>query len=123
DTGNNRVLRFPASVLVANQNGPSADTVIGQKYFVSNVAASSQTTLSGLVNPTGVSFDSAGNMLVADAGHRVVVYPPGSSTNAVATRILGVAAPASSQPSAINVGYVTSVIAAGSNVIVVDNTN
>src|SRR5579863_2954993 len=82
DTGNNRVLRYPASVLAANQNGPSADTVIGQADFVSSVGASSQTSLSGLTNPTSVSFDSAGNMLVADSLLRVVVYPPASTTNA-----------------------------------------
>src|SRR5580698_7398170 len=84
DTGNNRVLRFPVSVLVANQNAPAADTVIGQKDFVSSVAATSQTTLSGLTDPTGVSFDSTGNMLVTDALFRMVVYPPGSTTNATA---------------------------------------
>ena len=123
DTGNNRVLRFPATALAANQNAPSADTVIGQADFISAVAAGSQTTLLGLLNPTSVSFDSAGNMLVSDALNRVVVYPPGSTTNATATRILGVAIPRSPQPSAIQVGYVTSAIAAGNNVIVVDNGN
>jgi uncharacterized protein (TIGR03437 family) len=121
DTGNNRVLRFPASVLVPNQNAPSADTVIGQADFTSSVAATSQTSLSGLTNPTSVSFDSVGNMLVADSLSRVVVYPPASTTNAMAIRIIGVAVPASTQPGPINVGYATSAIAAGSNVVVVDN--
>ncbi len=120
DTGNNRVLRFPVSVLTAGQNGPSADTVIGQKDFVSSVSATSQTSLTNLTNPTSVSFDSTGNMLVADGQHRVVVFPPGSTTNSSATRYLGIAVPASTQPSAVQVGFITSVVAAGSNVIVVD---
>ncbi len=123
DTGNNRVLRFPASVLAANQNAPSADTVIGQATFVSSVTATSQTSLSGLTNPTSVSFDSAGNMLVADALFRTVVYPPGSTTNATATRIIGVPLPGTSPPTAVGVSFVTSAIAAGSNIIVVDSPN
>jgi uncharacterized protein (TIGR03437 family) len=121
DTGNNRILRFPASVLTANNNGPSADTVIGQADFVSSKAATSQTSLSGLTNPTSVSFDSAGNMLVSDSLARVVVYPPASATNATAIRIIGIATPPSNQPGAVNVGYVTSAIATGNNIIVVDN--
>jgi uncharacterized protein (TIGR03437 family) len=129
DTGNNRVLRFPASVLVANQNGPSADTAVGQADLVSSVAVTARTIKSGLSNPTSVSFDSAGNMLVADGLDRVVVYAAGSiGTNVTASRILGVAVPTASQPnppavSAINVGNVTSVLASGNNVIVVDNGN
>lgn len=123
DTGNNRVLRFPVSVLVANQNAPSADTVIGQKDFVSSVGATAQNSLAGLTNPTSVSFDSAGNLLVADGLFRMVVYPPNSTTNATATRILGVPALGTTQPTAIGTGFVTSAIAAGSNVIVVDNSN
>jgi len=129
DTGNNRVLRFPASVLAADQNGPSADTVVGQADLVSSIAAASRITKSGLLNPTSVSFDSAGNMLVADALDRVVVYAAGSiGTNATASRILGVAVPTPSQPnppevSAISVGNVTSAIGPGSNVIVVDSGN
>ena len=68
DTGNNRVLEFPASVLVANQNGPSATLAVGQADLVSNVAATFRTSKSGLLYPTwGKSFDSAGNLLVSDA--------------------------------------------------------
>jgi uncharacterized protein (TIGR03437 family) len=123
DTGNNRVLRFPAALLAANQNAPAADTVIGQANFVSAVPVTSQTSLSGLRNPTSVSFDSAGNMLVADSLARMVVYPPASTTNATATRILGVALPGTSAPTAVAVSFVTSAVAAGSAVIVVDSTD
>ena len=123
DEGNNRVLRFPVSVLTAGANGPSADTVIGQKDFVSNAPATSQTSLTNLTDPTSVAFDSIGNMLVADRLDRVLVFPPGSTTNSPATRYLGIAVPASSQPSAVQVGFVTSVTAAGGNIIVVDASN
>jgi uncharacterized protein (TIGR03437 family) len=129
DTGNNRVLRFPVSVLVPNQNAPSADTVIGQADLVSSVAPTVRITKTGLLHPTGVALDSAGNMLVADALARVVVYATGGlTTNATASRILGVALPTSSQPnpppvSAIAVGSATSVIATTSNVIVADTEN
>jgi uncharacterized protein (TIGR03437 family) len=128
DTGNNLVLRFPVAVLVPNQNDPAADTVIGQVDLVSSVGATTRTTKSGLSFPTSVAFDSAGNMLVADALARVVVYPPGSTTNATASRILGVAVPTSTQPtppavSAINVASVSSAIAAGNSIVVVDTGN
>src|SRR5579864_6047739 len=39
DSGNNRVLRYPASALGANaSNGPSADLVLGQVDFVTNTS-------------------------------------------------------------------------------------
>lgn len=123
DTGNNRVLRFRATVLTAGQNGPSADTVIGQKDFASNMAATTQTSLTNITSPTSVAFDSIGNMLVADALHRVVVYPPGSTTNSPASKYLGIAVPPSNQPSAVQVGFISSVTAAGSNVIVADTSD
>ena len=72
DTGNNRVLRYPASVLKSFQNGPAADTVIGQADFVSAVSATTRIVKTALVNPLSVAFDSAGRMLVADAAARVL---------------------------------------------------
>jgi len=128
ETGNHRVLRFPASVLSAGQNAPAADTVIGQANLTSNVAATLRTSTSGLFYPTSVSFDSAGNMLVADSLDRMLVFPPSSKTNASASRILGIAQPTTAQPtppavSDIAVGDVTSAIAAGTNIVVVDSSN
>jgi uncharacterized protein (TIGR03437 family) len=128
DTGNNRVLRFPASVLVPNQNGPAADIAVGQADLVSSLPAATRNTKTGLLHPTSVSFDPAGNMLVADALDRVVVYTPASGTNATAYRILGVAVATLAQPnpplvSEINVGNVTAAFATGNNVIVVDSGN
>lgn len=120
DTNNNRVLRFPASVLTAGQNAPSADTVIGQKDFVSSTAATLATSLSGLSGPLSVTFDPAGDLLIADELDRVVAYPPNATTNTQATKLLGIAAPPSSTPSAIQTGLITAVVAAGANVIVAD---
>lgn len=128
DTGNNRVLRFPASVLLPNQNDPAADTAIGQADLVSSIPAMSRISKAGLSFPTSVAFDSAGNMLVADALNRVVVYSSGSGTNSPAYRILGVAVPTASQPtppavSEINVGNVSSALAVGNSIVVMDTGN
>jgi uncharacterized protein (TIGR03437 family) len=128
DIGNHRVLRFPVSVLSAGKNAPAADTVIGQVNLVSNVAATDRTSTSGLFNPSGVAFDAAGNMLVADSLARVLVFPPGSGTHASAIRILGIAMPTAAQPnppavSDISVGDVTSAIGAGTDIVVVDSSN
>jgi uncharacterized protein (TIGR03437 family) len=128
DTGNHRVLRFPASVLTTGQNAPAADTVIGQANLTSNVSATVRTSTSSLFYPTSVSFDSGGNMLVADSLDRMLVFPPSSGTNASAIRILGIAQPTTAQPapaavSDIAVGDVTSAVAAGANIVVVDSSN
>jgi uncharacterized protein (TIGR03437 family) len=128
DTGNHRVLRFPASVLKAGQNAPAADTAIGQANLFSNVAATMRTGASGLFYPISVAFDSVGNMLVADSLDRMLVFPPNSVTDASASRILGVPTATASQPnppavSDVAVGFVTSALAAGTNIAVVDSSN
>lgn len=90
DTGNNRVLRYPAAVLKANQNGPAADLVVGQNDFTSrNAAFSNQNTKTALLSPQGIAFDPAGRLLVSDSASRVVVYPAGVVSGGVASRILG----------------------------------
>ncbi len=71
DTGNNRVLEFPAG---ASTNTP-AIRVYGQASFTSGVAPTilSAQTLSV---PRGVSIDSALNLYVADTGaNRVLIIP------------------------------------------------
>ena len=61
DTGNNRVLRFPASVLSAGASAPSADIVIGQKDFTTNTSLlATLISVSTLAGPSGLSFDPAG---------------------------------------------------------------
>ncbi len=125
DTGNNRVLRFPAGVLSANLNGPSADLAAGQTDLVSSAAATAQMAKNGLSHPTSVAFDSAGRMLVADQLQRVVVYPAGIGVNATATRILGSASGQSGLPPVNNVtvGQALGVAVVGPNILVADVAN
>jgi len=71
DTNNNRILRFAAPF--SNLNRVEPDAVYGQATFGSNAAA---TTNTGLKEPSGLAFDAAGNLWVADTGnHRVLRYP------------------------------------------------
>ncbi len=125
DTGNNRVLRFPAGVLSANQNGPSADLAAGQPDLVSSAAATSQMAKNGLSHPTSVAFDSTGRMLVADQLQRVVVYPAGIGVNATAARILGSASGQSALPPVndVTVGSALGVAVSGTNILVADVAN
>jgi uncharacterized protein (TIGR03437 family) len=91
DTFNNRVLRYPASVLKSGGNGPSADLVVGQPDFVTTVANTTRNSKVGLNAPQGVAFDPAGRLFVADSNFRVMVYGPNPSVNApAAIRIAGV---------------------------------
>ena len=91
DPVNNRVLRFPASALVAGQNAPAADVVLGQLDFVSRSlpAATPQTAKNLTVNPSGLAFDPQGRLYVADNLNRVLVFTS-LLTGASAARILGV---------------------------------
>src|SRR5579883_143599 len=74
DTGNNRVLRFPAPF--SNPVRVEPDAVYGQPNFTTfNASAVSSSSLS---QPRGVAFDSAGNLWVADTGnHRVLRFRAG----------------------------------------------
>jgi len=70
DTGNHRILRFGAATL-NNLTPPDADTVIGQKDFFSGAANRGGTGTtpisgSGFNTPTGLIFDSTGNLYVSD---------------------------------------------------------
>ena len=87
DSANNRVLRFPASALKAGQNNPGADLVLGQPDFVTRTAGSVRNSKTTLTAPQGIGFDASGRLLVTDAASRVVVYPAGISSSAVALRI------------------------------------
>jgi len=95
DTGNNRVLRFAANSL--NNPPPMADTVIGQKDFASYAPdAGGQVSASGLDGPSGLAFDSQGNLYVSDSNNqRVLEFPasvlvPGNQ-NIAATVVFGAA--------------------------------
>jgi sugar lactone lactonase YvrE len=70
DSGNNRVLEYEPPFT----NGMAASVVLGQTDFVSNGAA---LTASGLDFPTGITFDNAGDLLLADTqNNRVLEFIP-----------------------------------------------
>lgn len=100
DVGNNRILRFNVSVLGAKAaSGPVADIVLGQPNFVTNATTTTPplTSLTAIQAPTGIVFDSTGNLFVSESvsgriGRVLVWYPPfsTSSIGEAATRMLGV---------------------------------
>lgn len=90
DTNNNRVLRFPASVLKAQQFGPSADLAVGEQDLVTTTGTSNRISKVGLSGPTGLAFDAAGRLLVADQLARVLEFNPPFTLNQAASRIVGV---------------------------------
>jgi uncharacterized protein (TIGR03437 family) len=98
DTGNNRVLRFPAQQLAANTSLPTADLVIGQAVFTQGTlptappgTQSNQLVTTFTYLPVGLTFDQSGNLYVADNFNRVLWYNPPFSINMPASRILGIA--------------------------------
>lgn len=83
DTFNNRILGYERPF----ETGEAATVVIGQSGFDSTAASASQT---GLNEPFGLSFDSEGNMWVADtSNNRVVRYEAPFSTGMAASLVLG----------------------------------
>jgi uncharacterized protein (TIGR03437 family) len=94
DTGNNRVLRFSASLL-NSLTPPDADTVIGQKDFFSGAANSGGPAISGsgFSTPAGLVFDQQDNLYVSDFNNaRVLKFsaPLGPTVvNPVASDVIG----------------------------------
>ena len=96
DPGNNRVLRFPVSVLgTSAKNGPAADLVLGQLDFATNTGTTDLTSLNFLSVPTGIVFDQQGRLFVSESQgnvrSRILIYaPPFVRSGQPATRIVGV---------------------------------
>jgi uncharacterized protein (TIGR03437 family) len=100
DAGNNRVLRYNASVLGTQaSSNPAADIVIGQSDFITTTYSPSSATnpllsLSALLTPTGIAFDSAGRLFVEESAStqrgRILMYRPPFFIGQQASRILGV---------------------------------
>ena len=90
DSGNNRVLRFPAAALASGVNFPAADTVIGQGSFTTSKASTSRSSLSALAGPNGIAVDSGGNLYVGDQAYRVLVFNIPLTSGMAATAILGI---------------------------------
>jgi uncharacterized protein (TIGR03437 family) len=125
DTGNNRVLSYPAGVLKSGALGPAATIVVGQNDFTSSKAAATVTTKTALADPQGISFDPAGRLLVADAANRVVVYPPAVTANGtVAIRIMGVDTTQPTTPATqIQLANPFGVVGTSAGVVVADSLN
>src|SRR5207245_4516139 len=68
DASNNRALKYAAPITT----GEAATVVIGQGSFTTGTSGTTSTALS---HPIGISFDSAGNLWVADElNNRVLKY-------------------------------------------------
>jgi uncharacterized protein (TIGR03437 family) len=95
DPGNNRVLRYPAAALTAGTNQPAADLVLGQPNFTTNAApaatAANRTNKAVMASPSGIAIDPQGNVFVADAISRVLVFSPQFFNGKEASRLLGLA--------------------------------
>jgi uncharacterized protein (TIGR03437 family) len=100
DAGNNRVLRFNASVLGSQAtSGPSADIALGQINFSANsfspVAGTNPLlSMSAIQIPTGIAFDAAGRLFVSESvaaqRGRILMWAPPFATGQSATRLLAV---------------------------------
>ena len=136
DPGNNRVLRFPANQLAPYTQDPAADLVLGQNDFTTGTFTlgtdSTQLNKSALGNPSGLTFDAAGRLYVADNLARVVVYaPPFFATATKASRILGAVRFTDEPVSATKLGGTANssfappegVFTIGNNLYVVDTPN
>ena len=74
DVGNNRVLRYPASLqdgVTTLANAQAADLVLGQPDFSSTDA---RTSAAGLRRPGRLAFDANGDLWVADSGNNRIVH-------------------------------------------------
>ena len=85
DTGNSRILKYPAANLVT---GGAATVALGQSDLTSAARGITATTMK---NATNVAFDSSGNLWVADKGNiRILKYPAANlATGGAATVALG----------------------------------
>ena len=80
DSGNHRVLYYPAGVTTATR-------VYGQPDFISNTQNNGGISADSLSGPFGVALDNIENLYVADNNNnRVLYYPAGVTT---ATRVYG----------------------------------
>lgn len=101
DGGNNRALKFAAPLT----SGMSASLVIGQSVFNFGGVA---TTATGLDNPAGIAFDSAGTLWISDSfNNRVLGYSEPLTSGMAAGVVLGQADFTSSGAAASQSGFTT----------------
>ncbi|HYW46725.1 MAG TPA: hypothetical protein VE959_27915 [Bryobacteraceae bacterium] len=92
DTGNSRVLRFPAPY--SHQGLEQADLVLGQHNMTTIITDPSAFTMA---SPTGLAFAGNNGLLVADSSHnRVLFFPftnggfdPTADSGKAATKVFG----------------------------------
>lgn len=94
DTGNNRILRFPAPF--AHQGTPEqADLVLGQHQFTFSITDPTSSTMSA---PYGLAIAGSNGLLASDTAHNRVLYFPftangtfvaGADNGKVATKVFG----------------------------------
>jgi uncharacterized protein (TIGR03437 family) len=71
DSGNGRVLRFPAPFSTPSGQTPQADLVLGQAGFFSSITDPSNQTMAV---PYGVAISGTNGLLVSDQAHNRVLY-------------------------------------------------
>lgn len=135
DPINNRILRYPASVLGPNAaNGPAADLVLGQLAFTTSTApainATSAQSTGTLYQPLALTFDPSGRLYVVDSFNRVLVYPANLqspvSNGTPALRLMGIAAASRIPPPAVNevqFGAASGVFMVGTSPAILDAGN
>ena len=100
DSGNNRILRFNATVLGSPAApGPAADIVLGQTDFATGTynpptASNPLTSLTSFTTPSGIAFDSAGRLFavesISTSRGRILMWAPPFYIGQPASRLLGV---------------------------------
>ena len=130
DPGNNRVLRYPQSVLTAGNFGPAATLVLGQSNFGTNTLPSNPTVTekSFTYQPAGIALDPQGRLYVADGANRVLVWAAPAADGQLADRIMGVVIATASNPnppavSASTLNAPSGIVVIGDNPYVMDTGN
>ena len=87
DSGNGRVLRFPAPFSVAAGTIQTADMVLGQSNFTSKIQSATAQTMH---TPYGLAFYPGGHLAVSDLVlNRVLVFQSPLSTGETASTVVG----------------------------------
>ncbi len=87
DSGNGRVLRFPAPFAQTGTGTPTANLVIGQASFTAQLTSASANNLN---TPVSLGFTSDGSLLVVDeVQNRVLYFQQPLATGMAATKVIG----------------------------------
>ncbi|MGE5646085.1 MAG: hypothetical protein ACM336_09870 [Acidobacteriota bacterium] len=88
DAGNHRVLRYPADS-ASGSIATTANLVVGQPDFTTAASTTAINSMDHLNLPSGIAFDSSGNLYVSDRLPRVLVFAAPLSTGQAAKTMLG----------------------------------